>query len=84
MRRFPALGISFVFLAVLAVSPAVAVADPITVTDGSLSVGGNLLPTLSLSGLGFSTAGHDRAVDAFPLAFKDGKVTDIRMREFGK
>jgi hypothetical protein len=68
MRRFPALGISFVFVAVLAVSPAVAVADPITVTEGSLTVGGSLLPSLTLSGSGFSTAGHDRAVDVFPLA----------------
>lgn len=68
MRRLPAFGIALVFLAVLAVHPAVAVADPITVTDGSLTVGGTSLPTLSLSALGFSVAGHDRAVDSFPLA----------------
>ncbi len=66
MRRLPAFGIAFVFLAVFAVSNS-AVADPISCSNGSLTLGG-AVASLNLSGNGFSTEGHDRARDAFPLA----------------
>ncbi len=65
MRRLPAFGIAFAFLAVLVVSSPAA-ADCITVTSGSLTLGGTIA-TLSMAGGTFDTEGHDRARDSYPL-----------------
>jgi hypothetical protein len=66
MVRLPAFGIAVAFLAFLGPST-VASADPITVTTGSLTMGGTTDSLLSVSGAGFAAQGRDRDVDSSPL-----------------
>ena len=63
MRRLPALGTAFLFLATLGLA-AQASADPINIESGTYIESRTAPASLSFSGIGFSLAGRDRDVDA--------------------